>query len=326
MSELMLKSIAALSVDMDNQWSYMKTHGDAGWESYPSYFAALIPYLLDILDEQGLSTTFFLVGIDVKRQENQRYLRMITDRGHESGNHSLTHEPWLHLLPKDRIREELRETHDAIMDVCGAAPIGFRGPGFSWSVDLLEVLLEMGYRYDASTLPTFIGPLARMYYFWTAKLDKDQRTERRKLFGTVADGLRPVRPYTWLLPDERRILELPVTTIPVFRTPFHMSYLLYLSRYSEWLMERYLQVAVMMCEATGTQPSFLLHPLDVLGGDQVPELKFFPGMDIDGPTKRRQLVKVMKILRRHFKLLNMSRYADLVTDAASGRIVSAGKP
>jgi peptidoglycan-N-acetylglucosamine deacetylase len=322
----MLKSIAALSIDMDNQWSYMKTHGDAGWEHYPSYFSALVPYLLDLLDERGLSTTFFLVGIDVQRQENQRYLRMITDRGHESGNHSLTHEPWLHLLPKDRIREELRETHDAIEDICGAAPIGFRGPGFSWSVDLLEALLDLGYRYDASTLPTFIGPLARMYYFWTAKLDREQRNKRKKLFGTVADGLRPVRPYTWLLPDERRILELRVTTIPVFRTPFHMSYLLYLSRYSEPLMERYLQVAVMMCEATGTQPSFLLHPLDILGGDQVPELKFFPGMDIDGPTKRRQFNKVMKILRRHFELLNMSRYAERVSHAASGRLVSAGKP
>ena len=27
---------ASLSLDLDNQWSYMKTHGDDGWESYPS--------------------------------------------------------------------------------------------------------------------------------------------------------------------------------------------------------------------------------------------------------------------------------------------------
>ncbi len=320
-----MKNIAALSIDMDNQWSYMKTHGDAGWESYPSYFPALIPHLLDLLDELGLSTTFFLVGLDVQRAENQDFVKMITKRGHEPGNHSLKHEPWLHLLPKDQIREELRATHGAIEEVSGAAPIGFRGPGFSWSPDLLEVLLELGYRYDASTLPTFIGPIARMYYFWTSKLDKDQREQRKKLFGTIADGLRPVRPYTWILPDSRTLLELPVTTIPVFRTPFHLSYLLYLSRFSEVLMERYLHVAVMMCKSTGTTLSFLLHPLDVLGGDQVPELKFFPGMDIDGSTKRRQFVKVMKTLRRHFEVVNMSRYAELVSASASSRLVSAVK-
>ena len=40
----------------------------------------------------------------------------------------------------------------------GRRPIGFPGPGFSWSPDLLEVLAERGYRYDASTLPTYLGP------------------------------------------------------------------------------------------------------------------------------------------------------------------------
>ncbi len=31
----MRKPIASLSLDLDNKWSYMKTHGDAGWESFP---------------------------------------------------------------------------------------------------------------------------------------------------------------------------------------------------------------------------------------------------------------------------------------------------
>jgi hypothetical protein len=321
----MTKSIAAISIDMDNQWSYMKTHGDIGWDSYPSYFDVLIPYTLDLLDELELKATFFLVGLDVQHQKNQQFIAKITERGHEPGNHSLTHEPWLHLFPRNRILDELSTTHLAIEEVTGVAPLGFRGPGFSWSVDLLETLLDIGYRYDASTLPTFIGPLARMYYFWTAKLDKEERKQRKKLFGTMADGFRPVRPYTWLLPDARTLLELPVTTIPVFRTPFHLSYLLYLSRYSEALMERYLQVAVSMCKATGTSPSFLLHPLDVLGGDQVPALKFFPGMDIDGPSKRQRFIKVMKILGRHFELVNMSSYAQSVSPEASKHTIVAAK-
>jgi hypothetical protein len=29
------KRIASVSLDLDNQWSYMKIHGDKGWEEYP---------------------------------------------------------------------------------------------------------------------------------------------------------------------------------------------------------------------------------------------------------------------------------------------------
>lgn len=319
----MIKSVAALSMDMDNQWSYMKTHGDSGWESYPSYFPVLIPYILDILDEFGLSITFFLVGTDVKSEKNQPYIEMITRRGHEPANHSLTHEPWLHLYPKARIAEEILTTHNLIKSVTGMTPVGFRGPGFSWSLELLEVLLDMDYRYDASTLPTFIGPLARMYYFWTAKLEKEKREERKKLFGTISDGLMPVRPYTWQLPDKRTLLELPVTTIPFFKIPFHLSYLLYLSGYSELLMEFYLKAAIAMCRITGTQPSFLLHPLDVLGGDLVPELKFFPGMNMDTALKRKRFNKVISFLAENYSLVNMNLYSDHVRSSASKKVLKA---
>jgi len=40
------KPIASLSLDLDNQWSYMKTHGDAGWELFPSYLDIVIPRVL----------------------------------------------------------------------------------------------------------------------------------------------------------------------------------------------------------------------------------------------------------------------------------------
>ena len=37
------KTIASLSLDLDNKWSYLKTHGDPGWESFPSYLGILVP-------------------------------------------------------------------------------------------------------------------------------------------------------------------------------------------------------------------------------------------------------------------------------------------
>ena len=38
-----MKPIASFSLDLDNKWSYMKTHGDAGWESFPSYLDCIVP-------------------------------------------------------------------------------------------------------------------------------------------------------------------------------------------------------------------------------------------------------------------------------------------
>jgi peptidoglycan-N-acetylglucosamine deacetylase len=306
------KPVAGLSMDMDNQWSYMKTHGDDGWDLYPSYFGILVPRVCDLLDELQLSITFFLVGADVRIRENQPLIRELVDHRHELGNHSLHHEPWLHLMPKKRIAEEILTTHNAICDVTGQSPTGFRGPGFSWSMHLLEVLLEAGYRYDASSLPTFIGPLARLFYFWKSSLSGEERKQRSKLFGTVEDGLRSIKPYYWKLNEQEKLLELPVTTAPIVKVPFHLSYLIYLSRFSSNLMEKYLKVVVMLCELTGTPVSFLLHPLDVLGGDEIDALKFFPGMDVSGEMKCKNFQIVLKILSRHFNLVSMSRYAENV--------------
>jgi hypothetical protein len=303
------RPMASVSLDVDNLWSYKKTHGDPGWETRPTYLDRFFPPVLDALDELGLRITFFCVGVDADREENHAPFRSLTARGHEVGNHSYEHEPWLHLYSREQLLSELTRTEEAIVRATGQRPVGFRGPGYSWSPLLLELLVDRGYLYDASTLPTYLGPLARRYYFMTAKLTEEQRRERAGLFGTFRDGLRPVSPYQWRLGSGGTLLELPVTTMPVLKVPFHLSYLLYLSRYSEPLMVAYLRTALLACRRTGTEPSFLLHPLDLLGGDQVRELAFFPGMDLSGRRKIGLFLKVLRILGEHFRLVDMSTHA-----------------
>jgi hypothetical protein len=65
-----------------------------------------------------------------------------------------------------------------------------------------------------------------MYYFWTSNLSKEEKKERKELFGAFKEGLRPVKPYRWKLRNNQNILEIPVTTIPIVKIPFHLSYLL----------------------------------------------------------------------------------------------------
>lgn len=313
----MKKRTASLSLDLDNKWSYLKTHGDDSWERHPSYLDLMVPRSLEMLDELGLTITYFVVGQDAAIESNHAALRSIANAGHEIGNHSFHHEPWLHLYGPDKLREELQLAQQAIEAATGQSPIGFRGPGFSLSRQTLATLVELEMQYDCSTLPTFIGPLARMYYFWTSRLDRQQKEERKILFGTMKEGLRSLKPYAWQL-DGRSILEIPVTTIPIVRSPFHVSYLLFLLRFSKTLALTYFRFALLMCSLRGVEPSLLLHPLDFLGAEDDPDLAFFPAMDLGAQRKCELLREVLTIYRERYDVVTMHEHASRI---ASGTAV-----
>ena len=306
---------AAISLDLDNEWSYLKTHGNEAWQDYSSYLDVFVPYVLDLLDDIGLRITFFIVGQDAALEKNRAALQQITARGHEVGNHSFSHEPWLHLYSPEQVARELDDTSRAIEEATGQRPLGFRGPGFSISRTVLEALADRGYLYDASTLPTYLGPLARFYYFRTARLSHAERAERKELFGKLSTGLLPAKPYFWHLTGGRRFLELPVTTIPGIKTPFHLSYLLYLARLSNVAMRAYLESAIAACRATRTPVSFLLHPLDFLGREQVShDLSFFPGMDVSSTRKAEVFRDVLARLTRGFEPCSLTALAAWCND------------
>lgn len=309
---------ASLSLDLDNLWSYLKTHGDAGWEAHPSYLPEVVPRVLQLAARQGLNMTVFVVGQDAASSENRESLRAIAAAGHEIGNHSFRHEPWLPTYESDELAHELQRAHDAIREATGIAPVGYRGPGFSRSSAVLEALAAMGYEYDASTLPTWLGPLARRYYFRSARLTDEQRRQRASLFGSWRDVFQPNTAYRWKM-AEADIAELPVTTMPLVRTPIHVSYLLYLSRLSNRLAELYLRLALRACRMRGQGPSILLHPLDLLGGDEVDSLEFFPGMDMAGIVKRTRTSRFLELLGGAFEITTCREHLDELEPLAGRR-------
>lgn len=307
------KPIASLSLDLDNQWSYMKTHGDLGWELFPSYLDIVVPRVLSFLEERHLTITFFIVGQDAALEKNHNAIRAIAAAGHEIGNHSFHHEPWLHLYSEQEIETEIAIAERHIQHATGQKPNGFRGPGFSLSRTTLRVLAQRGYQYDASTFPTFLGPLARAYYFMTSKLSKEEMEQRKELFGTLSEGLRSLRPYQWRL-DAGELIEIPVTTMPIFKLPMHFSYLLYLSVFAPTLAQLYFHITLRLCRLTGTQPSLLLHPLDFLGCDDIQELAFFPGMNIPAYKKLALLSKFLRILSDQFTIVTVQQHARVAAE------------
>jgi hypothetical protein len=315
----MTKPIASLSLDLDNKWSYLKTHGDPGWEEFPSYLDVVVPRILDFCRARDLTITIFVVGQDAALTRNHAALAALSAAGHEIGNHSFHHEPWLHLYSESEIDSELMQAEEHIERATGERPIGFRGPGFSLSDATLRVLAQRGYQYDASTFPTFLGPLARAYYFLTANLTDEEKVERKQLFGKLSEGFRPLRPYAWKLAghQDQPLIEIPVTTMPIFKVPIHASYLLYLGQFSSALALAYFRWSLLLCRLCRVAPSMLLHPLDFLGVDDDADLAFFPAMRVESSQKIAIVGEVIDLMQSHYDIVTMIQHARGVGAAAA---------
>lgn len=314
----MAKPQASLSLDLDNLWSYMKTHGDAGWESLPSYFDVVVPRILTMLETLDLKVTFFIVGKDAEQVKNHAALRRIAAAGHEIGNHSLWHEPAFQTYNYVKTHSEVVHAEKAIAEATGVRPRGWRGPGFSYSRSLLEILADRGYAYDASTFPTFLGPIARIFYFMTSGLKRTDREARKDLYGGWLDGFRTLKPFHWKLENGQQLLEIPVTTMPILKTPIHASYLLYLAKFSEPLARFYFGLSLKLCRLFRVAPSFLLHPTDFLSEKDAPQLHYFPAMDQTTEWKLDRMRRFLGMLSKNFEVLPMGEYAKTVEISMAG--------
>jgi peptidoglycan/xylan/chitin deacetylase (PgdA/CDA1 family)/glycosyltransferase involved in cell wall biosynthesis len=83
------------------------------------------PRLLDVLKEQQISATFFVIGRQAERYPE--LVRRMVAEGHAVGNHSFTHSEPIRLSAQ-QLMEEVRQTRDLLFALTGQAPALFRPP------------------------------------------------------------------------------------------------------------------------------------------------------------------------------------------------------
>jgi hypothetical protein len=140
------------------------------------------------------------------------------------------------------------------------------------------------------------------------KMSAEEKAKRKQLFGKFADGFQPLKPYIWQL-ENRSLVEIPVTTFPLFKTPIHASYILYLSSFSRFAARQYFDKAIKIALKFGFEPSILLHPLDFLSAEDAPELKFFPAMNLPLEKKLETMSEIFDCLERNFRVVNLAEHA-----------------
>ena len=110
--------------------------------------------LLDLLGEANVRGTFFLLGPLVTEIPSALLRRLVVE-GHELGCHGWSHD-LLYTLTPEKFREETRRAKDRIEQVTGVAVNAYRAAYFSITRDslwALEILAELGFRYDSSIFP-----------------------------------------------------------------------------------------------------------------------------------------------------------------------------
>ncbi len=109
--------------------------------------------MLDLFDEFGVRSTFFVLGWVGER--HPELVRAIAQRGHEVASHGYAHR-LIYDQTHAAFRDDVRRAKRLLEDACGRRVGGYRAPSYSItprSLWALDVLLEEGYEYDSSIFP-----------------------------------------------------------------------------------------------------------------------------------------------------------------------------
>lgn len=142
----------AFTVDLE-EW-YQGIEIPVGeWGRFESRIRASTEALLNLLAEHGARATFFVLGYNVPRIKP--LLKAIAAAGHEIGTHGQCH-TFIYQQDRATFRAELLRAKAETEDVVQRPVVSHRAPYFSITRDsiwALEVLAELGMRYDSSIFP-----------------------------------------------------------------------------------------------------------------------------------------------------------------------------
>lgn len=108
-----------------------------------------VPRLLGILDEFQIPGTFFVPGYTAHRHPVP--VRSIAEAGHEIAHHGYLHESLVGINEATE-REILRRGIDALYEVAGVRPLGYRAPMWEMNWHTPKLLAEFDFLYDSTLM------------------------------------------------------------------------------------------------------------------------------------------------------------------------------
>lgn len=107
--------------------------------------------ILALLEEYNVKATFFIVGSNARNYPD--IIRAEIEGGHELGNHTFYHS-CLSKCSGERIRAEISQTENLLMEIAGYQPKLFRPPEGAYSHKVVEIATSMDYSIILWTVDT----------------------------------------------------------------------------------------------------------------------------------------------------------------------------
>lgn len=212
---------ALISIDVDCMHGHTENHAGGRRQRrrddrfIDASYQFWLPRYLDLLAEQGLRSTFFLVADFARLPGNRPLLKRLVAEGHEVASHSLTHRIELCSLSQADKAREIGDSQKILEDLTGEPVVGFRGPGYAFDAAIARLLLEHGYLYDSSVVPGYLFPLYKR-----VRGVYDRLISGQAIVHPNAPPLVKKRPYIILAENGRRLVELPLNVLPLAPYPF----------------------------------------------------------------------------------------------------------
>jgi|GEM_PF-613760 len=149
-------TVNALSFDVEDYYQvsgFSDVVSRAEWERFPSRVEGNTRRLLDLLEENDVRATFFVLGWVARR--NRTLVETIAERGHEVACHGYSHELIYRQKP-ELFRLETRYAKALLEDIVQRPVEGYRAASYSItreSLWALDILAEEGFVYDSSIYP-----------------------------------------------------------------------------------------------------------------------------------------------------------------------------
>lgn len=146
--------VNALTIDVEDYFHVSVFDGlvpRSEWASMESRVCANTERLLDIIG--NIKGTFFVLGWVAER--HPALVKRIARAGHEIASHGYAHRLVYDQTP-EAFRSDVRRAKALLEDAAGVEVLGYRAPSYSitpQSLWALDILIEEGYRYDASVFP-----------------------------------------------------------------------------------------------------------------------------------------------------------------------------
>jgi polysaccharide deacetylase family protein (PEP-CTERM system associated) len=143
----------AMTIDVED-WFHVENLRPAiardTWDDRQLRVEANTDRMLGLLDEAGVSATFFVLGWVAERCP--RLVRDIADAGHEVASHGYGHELVTRLSP-EAFADDVGRARTLLQDLSGQPIDGYRAPCFSITDWALPILQRVGHAYDSSHQP-----------------------------------------------------------------------------------------------------------------------------------------------------------------------------